>query len=173
LLYLLDANTLINAKDQYYSFDIVPEYWEWLVFQGSQHNIKIPSEIYSEINGANQNKRDRDELAHWSRREEVKAHLLLEGEVDAVLVNQVIIEGYLPDPSEADLVKMGRDPFLIAYGLQDRDKVTIVTTEASKPSKKGANRHIPDICNHFGIHSCNTFQMIRTLGFSTNWQASR
>ncbi|WP_448218276.1 DUF4411 family protein [Endozoicomonas sp. 2B-B] len=28
--YLLDANTFIQAKNQYYAMDICPGYWDWL-----------------------------------------------------------------------------------------------------------------------------------------------
>ena len=172
MLYLLDANTFINAKDYYYPFDMVPEYWEWIEHQGELQNIKIPNEIYGEINGGNQRREDYDELAIWARQDGVKERLLLDDTPDIALVNKVITEGYVSHPTEADLLKMGQDPFLIAYALKDKNNMTIVTTEASKPSKQGANKHIPDVCKHFGISCCNTFQMTRTLGFSTNWKSS-
>ncbi|MBN1317455.1 MAG: DUF4411 family protein [Anaerolineales bacterium] len=46
----------------------------------------------------------------------------------------------------------------------------IVTTESSKPRKKRANRHIPDVCNTFGIPCCNSFDFFKFLKFSTNWK---
>ena len=49
MLYLLDANTLIDAKRDYYPIDVVPEFWSWLVFQGQQGKIKIPIEVYEEF----------------------------------------------------------------------------------------------------------------------------
>jgi hypothetical protein len=49
LLYLFDANVLITAKNTYYPIDQIPEYWEWLQFQGSAGNIKLPLEIMEEI----------------------------------------------------------------------------------------------------------------------------
>lgn len=36
MLYLLDANTLIDAKRDYFQFERVPEYWEWLVYHGRE-----------------------------------------------------------------------------------------------------------------------------------------
>ncbi|MEC9024785.1 MAG: DUF4411 family protein [Pseudomonadota bacterium] len=168
----MDANTFIEAKELYYPFDIVPEYWDWLVYQGSLQNLKVPVEIYTEINGANQDKKYHDELAKWARTEDVKSNLMLDEELDYGLVNTVITQGYVASPTEADLLKMGRDPFLIAYALTDPQNITVVTTEASKPTKKGANRHVPDVCKHFGVQCCNTFSLVRSLGFSTNWKKS-
>ncbi|MGE6416676.1 DUF4411 family protein [Alteromonas macleodii] len=170
MLYLMDANTFIEAKGLYYPFDMVPEYWDWLIYQGSLQNLKIPAEIYNEINGANQDKKYHDELAKWARQDEVKENLLLEADLDYSLVNTVITHGYISQPTEADLVKMGRDPFLIAHALSDPQNTTVVTTEASKPSKKGANRHVPDVCKDLGVNCCNTFSLVRNLGFSTNWK---
>lgn len=48
MLHLLDANTLIDAKRDYYPIDRVPEFWDWLNFHGQQGNIKIPIEVYEE-----------------------------------------------------------------------------------------------------------------------------
>jgi Domain of unknown function (DUF4411) len=30
MLYLLDANVLITARNRYYPIDTVPEFWSWL-----------------------------------------------------------------------------------------------------------------------------------------------
>jgi hypothetical protein len=36
MIYLLDANTLIDAKRDYFEFERVPEFWEWLKSHGSK-----------------------------------------------------------------------------------------------------------------------------------------
>ncbi len=56
-MYLLDANTLIDAKDYYYPIERVPEFWDWLIFHGQRGNIKIPIEIYREFYGQNGERR--------------------------------------------------------------------------------------------------------------------
>lgn len=86
MLYLLDANTFINAKDLYYPFDIVPEYWDWLIHQAGLQNIKTPNEIYNEINGSNQDKKYHDDLAIWARSEPVKNSLVLEDTIETCKV---------------------------------------------------------------------------------------
>ena len=35
-MYLLDADTLIKAKNTYYQFDRVRPFWEWLVYQAEE-----------------------------------------------------------------------------------------------------------------------------------------
>lgn len=61
------------------------------------------------------------------------------------------------------------DPFLIAYAAADPDNRVIVTIEVSAPAKKRANRRVPDVCHDNGVSVCNTFTMLRELGFTTTW----
>ena len=99
------------------------------------------------------------------------AEILVE-QAEQDLVARITYGGYLKNPSDDELEKIGRDPFLISYALKDIENRCIVTTETSKPSRIGANRHIPDVCNDFNIRCINNFQMIKELNFSTNWKGS-
>jgi len=36
MLYLLDANVLIDANRDYYPIARIPEFWEWLVYHGEE-----------------------------------------------------------------------------------------------------------------------------------------
>ena len=38
MLYLLDANVLIDANRDYYQIERVPEFWEWLISCGIYHS---------------------------------------------------------------------------------------------------------------------------------------
>lgn len=169
MLYLLDANTLIEAKNRYYPINRVPEFWEWLIFKGGQGLIKVPVEIYDEV--TNDNKKNQDDLAKWADRRETRIALLSDEETDIDLMHRVLYGGYVADPSEDDLEEIGRDPFLIAHALQDRDNRAIVTTEVSKPKAQGKNRRIPDVSKDFGISCINTFELIQVLDFKTKWEA--
>jgi hypothetical protein len=59
LLYLLDANVLIDANCDYYPVKRVLEFWEWLVFVVQSGHAKIPLEVYEEIRAGT------DDLADW------------------------------------------------------------------------------------------------------------
>lgn len=169
MLYLLDANTLIDAKRDYYPLDRVPEFWKWLVYHGEQGSLKIPVEVYEEFSDTKDQNGHKDELATWAEQPEVRDALLFEEEAEQDLVARIIYEGYVANPTDDQIVKIGRDPFLISYALKDLDNRCIVTTEVSKPSKQGANRKIPDVCKDFKIRCINNFKMLRELNFSTNW----
>ena len=171
-LYLLDANTLIDAKRDYYPIDRVPEFWDWLIYQGQQGNIKVPIEVYEEFYDTKDKDGEMDALATWASLEEIKEALLFGEQVEQDLVARITYGGYIKNPTDDELEKIGRDPFLISYALKDIENRCIVTTESSKPTRKGANRHIPDVCNDFNIRCINNFQMIKELDFSTSWKKS-
>ena len=170
MLYMLDANTLIDAKRDYFQFDRVPEFWTWIQHQGELGNIKIPVEIYEEFEEAKRADGTRDDLSEWASQVEVKRSLILDEDADIELLRHVVSNGYCDDPSDEEIQKMGKDPFLISYALKAPGARRIVTTEASKPSATRANKRVPDVCKSLGIISINNFQLIAYLDFRTNWR---
>ena len=61
MLYLLDANVLIDANRDYYPITRVPEFWVWLVFNGVEGYVKIPREMHEEV------KTGTDDLGEWAK----------------------------------------------------------------------------------------------------------
>ena len=160
MLYLLDANVLIDANRDYYPLGRVPEFWNWLVDRATKQEVKIPLEMYEEILAGKD-----DALTRWLK--DNRNVLLLDENVDETLIARVTDLGYAPDLSDEEVERVGRDPFLIAYALSDPAQRTVVTTEVSKPKKQRANRHLPDVCNDLGVLCCNTYQFIDVLDFTT------
>lgn len=169
MLYLLDANVLINAQRDYYPIRRVPEFWDWLLHHGTAGRVKIPSEILDEVKRGTRPQGE-DDLLDWLRDIDARSSLVLAEEPDPDLVRRVVEQGYAPNLRDDEIEKLGRDPFLIAYAIEDPGGRCIVTTEVSKPSKKRANRKIPDVARGFGVQSYDTFQFTRMLDFSTTWQ---
>jgi hypothetical protein len=171
MLYLVDASVLITAKDNYYPFDVVPEFWEWLEYEAEHGRIKMPIEIFEEIkDGPKSKSNNLDRLYTWISGESVRDALLLKESVNTPLVQRVVKEGYAPDLSDDEVEELGRDPFLIAYGMSKPARC-VVTAELPKPSKKRQNRKVPDVCDTFGVAWCGPFDLNKQLGFSTNWKA--
>ena len=164
MLYLLDANVLIDAARDYYPIDRVPQFWDWLVYMGERCQVKVPQEVYDKVIDAN------DDLAVWLKNN--KNILLLDEDVDTEKLNMVMNKGYADDLTDNEIEQLNEDPFLIAYALVDSRNRCVVTTERPRPSKQGANRHIPDVCKDFDVCCHDTFQLVRELNFSTdrsNW----
>lgn len=160
MLYLLDANVLIRAHEDYYGIDQVPQFWDWLLATAAEGTVKMPFEIHDEIAVST------GPLKNWITQAEVKAALVLDEEADQGLLNQVIERGYAPNLTDSELEKIGRDPFLVAYGLMGEDRV-VVTKEVSKPSKQRANRKLPDVCNSFNVPWMKDFDFFRAASFKT------
>ena len=159
MLYLLDANVLIDADRDYYPIDRVSEFWDWLLDNANAGRLKVPLEMYEEVvAGAGV-------LPDWLTNN--RASMVLDEDVDPQIVNLVIAEGYANDLTDVEIEKLGRDPFLIAYALTDPGCHCVVTTEVSRPSRIRANRHIPDVCSDLGITCIDTFRLIRELDFRT------
>jgi uncharacterized protein DUF4411 len=164
VLYLLDANVLIDADRDYYPLDRVPEFWEWLLHHADAENVKLCVEVFEEITEGT------GQLADWLETKSVKKALLLDEESDPVVVNRVVTEGYAADLTDIELVTVGRDPFLIAHCLANRENRSVVTTESSAPAKQRQNRRIPDVCTQFGVAWLSAFGFFRALDFRTRWR---
>lgn len=164
MLYLLDANVLIDANRDYYPMARVPEFWKWLLHMGREGRIKIPKEICAEVARGN------DELAENVRGAHFKHALVFTEEAETRFVDQAVRQGYADDLEEDEIHALGRDPLLIAYALRDPSTRCIVTTEVSKPAKQPANRHLPDAAKALEIQTYNTFELVRRLDFRTNWR---
>ncbi|MCI0152232.1 DUF4411 family protein [Paraburkholderia sediminicola] len=169
-LYLLDANVLITAHRDYYAMEMVPVFWDWLLYMAEQGFVKMPIETLEEVRDGG-GKVKKDALVTWLKRADVYKKLLLREEVDAELVSAVLAKGYAIDLTDTEIEEIGRDPFLIAYAAADPMNRTVVSIEVSAPGKKRANRRVPDVCKDNGVSVCNTFTMLRDLGFTTAWVA--
>lgn len=171
MLYLFDANVLITLNNTYYAIDQVPEYWDWVRYQAEVGGIKIPVEIMSEIlAGKDSRKAKDDRLLQWIVQSEIQKVLVLDEIVNDAFVRQILEDGYGPKVTDTELEVIGRDPFLVAYGLADRGNRCVVTTEVSAPSKQRQNRQLPNVCEQFGVPWCPPHVGNRALGFTTGWK---
>ncbi len=159
MLYLLDANVMIRAHEDYYPIDRIPRFWDWLAELGAGGTVKVPHEIYSEISVS------RGSLHDWLTNAAIKKTLLLNMKTDPAHLQRVVSHGYAPDLNDSEIEEIGQDPFLIAYALANPDQTTVVTKEVSAPSKQRANRRIPDVCRTFSIRCINDFEFYRELDF--------
>lgn len=157
-MYLLDANVLIRAHEDYYPIDRIPPFWSWLADQAKVGYAKMPFEIYDEIARAS------GALKDWITNQTIKDSLVLDEEVDETLFNRVLDEAYAPDLTDDEMEQAGRDPFLVTYALMG-ERRTVVTKEVSKPSRTRGNTKVPDACSIMGISWMTDFEFYRQLGF--------
>lgn len=164
MLYLLDANVLITAHNTWYGLERVPEFWRWLLHYGVAGTVKVPAEIYAEVEGGT------DELAAWMHEAATKRALLLDESTEPEKLQKVLAQ-YGEPLTETDLITIGKDPFLIAPAIEQINR-RVVTAEVSKPKRLGARRHVPDVCDDCGVSWKTPVKFIAELNFSTTWDQS-
>lgn len=158
-LYLLDANVLIRAHEDYYPVDRIPPFWAWLLDQAQSNVIKMPRVIFDEVTPPP------GPFATWLTQKDVREALISNENIPVSVIRHVIDIGYAPDLTDVEVDEIGKDPFLVASAMSGTDRV-VVTVEVSKPSKKRQNRKVPDVCRTSGIKSINPFELYRLLKFS-------
>jgi len=152
--YLLDANTLIEAKNRYYQMRFCPGYWDWLK-RGKEAGI-----LSSVDSVAQELRRGNDDLAQWAqthadffvpesdeRTQAAFAEIASHIEVQSASMRAGALEEFLG----------GADPWLIAKAL-----VTgrVVVTHEQLNAQSRRKFFIPNVCRHFGVEFIDTFQML-------------
>ena len=166
VLFLLDTDVLIAAKNLYYPIDRVPQFWVWILNHAAENHIKIPTMVIDEIMRGSAE----DELSKW-----VKSNrfiLELDEEVDVLKWSETLTKGYgyaSVAAAQQDLVEQRADPFLIAHALRDTSVRRVVTLEriTTTPTNlpNPINRKIPTVCDLLNVEHLDTFRLIRELDF--------
>ena len=153
MCYLLDANTLIQAKNQYYGFDICPGYWDWLADAHKRGVIHSVQKVREEIS------KGKDELSAWVAGSIPPAFFLSPDTATAKAFGDVSTwvaqQGF--DPAVVSHFMSGADYYLVSYAL-GHPGLTVVTHEVLSDSKKRIK--IPNVCLGLKIPWENTFSML-------------
>ncbi len=161
--YALDANIFIEAHRRYYSFDLVPAFWSYLVDIAGESVRSIDRIFNEEL--VDDEKAPEDRLAQWAVNE---ASFIFEStdEVEIVEAYKKIMMWALNQEQFKDEAKheFADDPdaWVIAYA-EVRGYV-VVTHETYEPNIRRKIK-IPNVCEEFDIPYINTFDMLRELGF--------
>ena len=153
--YLLDSNTYIQAKNQYYGMDICPAYWDWLDQQFEKGIIASVNMIGRELREGN------DDLADWVRNR--PGHFISNDDqptqdIFADIAQSVMAGDY--NSADRDNFLAKADPWIIAKAKTLG--ATIVTHE-SVVAPNARKVKIPNICQQFEVSCLNTFQFLREL----------
>ena len=157
-MYLLDANTFIEAKNFYYRFDTFPGFWEWLDAEKAKGNLCSIQPICDELLKGN------DELATWIKERKDSGWFLSVDDVqtqqDLALIACWVMEQPFKEAAKSEFLSVG-DPWLIA-----KAKVlgaTVVTQETFDARSKKKVK-IPNVCRALTVPCINTFDLMRQTG---------
>lgn len=155
MIYLLDANTLIEAKNRYYRMAVCPAYWAWI--QRSQRAGIVAS---IDLVG-DELKRGNDELAEWTKDQ---ADLFLPVSDDgtqqafSTVAQHVAAQVGNMTAGALDEFLAGADPWLIAKAVA-LDNAVVVTHEQFNLQMR-RKFSIPNVCHHFGVRWIDTFDLL-------------
>lgn len=157
-MYLLDANTFLEASRLYYAFDLAPGFWEWLGSPGLNGRVGSVEAIRHEIAAGS------GELAAWA--DARPDAFWLESTNDVVsAMRELAVWAVDPDrqypPEAVDEFLDSTDFKLVAQAMALEAKV--VTREQFAP---GTRRRItiPDACDAFDVAWTDPFTAYRALG---------
>ena len=159
MTYLFDSNTFMEAARLYYSFELAPGFWEWLISDAMRAQIASIEAVRDEIgNGAG-------DLADWAA--ETAPADFWRPPTQATLDAAQKLSRWATDP-DRDFKQAAVDQFLascdywliaeaMASGLR------VVTREVSAPGSKKSIK-IPDACMSFGVSCEQPFAVYQRLG---------
>ncbi|MDR0820287.1 MAG: DUF4411 family protein [Endomicrobium sp.] len=148
--YLLDANVFIESCKNYYSFDIVPKFWETITAEHKNDKLFSLQSVREEIL-----KQD-DELSEWTK--PLPKSFFLSETSDVMKkyaeIQQHIRQSnqYTEQAKEEFAQSDNADPYLIAFALTNGYK--LVTMEKFNSNKKNKVL-IPNICETFKVECIN------------------
>lgn len=154
MVYLLDANVFIQAKNLHYGFDFCPAFWDWLIQKNNEQIVFSIEAVYHELTRGN------DDLSHWAKSN--KNNLFLPP--DSVTISKFsVVSTWANEPklnyqqvAINEFLSVG-DYYLVAHGLGHQ--MIVVTHE--KPSLSKKKIKIPDACQGLGVSFISPFEMLR------------
>lgn len=158
-VYLLDANTFIEAARRYYAFDLAPPFWRHLIRLAKEGKIASIDRIKEQIENGN------DTLAQWVKDGNLKSAFASTEQDDVIAAYQEIVARVQNNARFTSAAKatFAKDPdgWFVAYAKAKN--CNVVSHEVVRPGAR--NRvMIPNICQQFGVPFVNTFDMLRALG---------
>lgn len=156
--YLLDANVFIQAKNQYYGFDIVPAFWDWLIGANAAGTVFSVEKVGIELLGYG------DELSAWARDRARAGNFFLPPD-DDVLDGLKDVAKWARSQAFTDAAinefLQAADYYLVAHAYAHGH--VAVTQEVFEPAITRKIK-IPNACNGMGVQWMNTYTMLRTEG---------
>lgn len=150
MAYIFDTNTLLEAKNRYYAFDVCPAFWDWLLLERDRGNVLSIESVRGELE-------DPDAKA-WGTANATFFDPDDDGRLGDVS-NWVVAQARFKQTAINRFLEKA-DPRVISFALVHGH--TVVTQEVSAPQSTNEVK-IPDVCNALGAPYKNSFQVLNEL----------
>lgn len=160
LVFALDSDVFIAAKNAYYAFDICPGFWQALIRGNADGRLRSIDRIRNELLLG----RKEEDLVRWVQ-DDVPAAFFHDSNAEDVSSAYAEVMLWVQrstkyfDRAKAKFATEA-DGWLVAYSMVHG--TTVVTNEQPRPDSR--NRVLlPDVCAQFRIASTDTFSLLRQL----------
>ena len=158
----LDADVLIQAKNDLYSFEIAPPFWSFLDEQAKLGKIRSSTKIYDEIL---KREAEKDKLTLWVKNRKNSGMFVAPTKDVQKVYGQFAdytMETYSQRRPKANAFLSGADGWIIAHAKCDGG---IVVSHESRVDKSSMTPKIPNICTQFGVECIGLAEMLKRLNF--------
>ncbi len=155
MTYLLDANTLIEAKNRYYRMTVCPAYWTWVQRSYGAGVVSSIEPVGVEL------RRGNDELAEWARNQAgIFQPVTDEATQQAFVQVAAHVASQAPGMKIGALEEFldGADPWLIAKAMTMQGSVIVTHEQFNLQLRRKYS--IPNVCQHFGVGWIDTFELL-------------
>ena len=159
-MYLLDANVFIQAKDQYYDFEVFPGFWEWIIKEHKSNRMASIRNVKVEI------LKKEDSLSEWIKKLPEEFFIQIDINLFKKEIRNLteLIDDHYEKQYQEKFFK-GADFYLVAQAK--KLNATLVTQEAYI-KREGKIKHagkirIPNVCSEYGVRSINTFKLLQEI----------
>ncbi|MFV2045097.1 MAG: DUF4411 family protein [Anaerolineales bacterium] len=152
MIYLLDANVFIQAKNLHYGLDFCPAFWEWLMENNRAQNVFSIEKVGDEIDAGD------DELAVWAR-ERGNGFFMPTDATTAARFAEVSewVSGQSFEATAITTFLQVADYYLVSHALAH--EMVLVTHEV--PSNSVKKIKIPNVCIGLGVKFMSPYEMLR------------
>lgn len=153
--YLLDANTLIEAKNRYYRMTVCPAYWSWVQRSHVAGMLSSIEPVGVEL------RRGNDELAEWAKNQAGLFQPVSDEATQlafAQVAAHVAFQTSEMKPGALEEFLDGADPWLIAKAMTMPDAVIVTHEQFNLQMRRKYS--IPNVCQHFGVAWIDTFDLL-------------
>ncbi len=158
--YWVGTDGLIDASSRGYAFDLIPQFWPFLLQKAEDGNIASPIRVYKELTDETYGA-----LRDWAVENRDSGFFVEASEkvqrAFTKIADHVLTQQYKAEQAQKFLD--GADPWLIAHAKTEGGLVVTNEIVAGLGAKKPK---IPNLCNKFGVGApIHIYEMARRLKF--------
>lgn len=164
--YTLDTGVFVQAHRRYYTFDICPGFWEFLLFHHDRAGLRSIDRVRDEIEAGH------DRLWDWVSTSVPESFFVSTDSAPVTEAYSRLMAWAYGEPQFTDGAKSQfaekADAWLIAHAMATG--TVLVTLETYEPNIRNRVK-IPNACRQFEVPCVNTFAMLHDLKARFSWQA--